>query len=245
MSHPGDLPMPDYDHAYALFQAELAGSDTDHDSGTSEASPPPPPSPPRPLYNNNPPHSFDIAPSHTIDLTNELTRPGGPLPISGPFFDVDIAKTLKLMLEAYQQKGQRFYRLKYAINYLSQGFSPACKYPGCTSRCRIFDHELKNLTWKKLQPEGEDHARFVITDKEHAAFLSVSCHHDDWTPSFMWKTRVVGFMADPVVETKTYERWATPEFFFHRQRDSDNFPGMVSGPILSRRERREQRRTSI
>jgi hypothetical protein len=242
MSHPQDIPMPDYD--YAMFQAELAGGDTDHDEEMSEAPSPPPASPPMPLYNNNP-ISFDIPASHTIDLTNELTRPGGPLPISGPYFDIDISKTLKLMLEAYQQKGQRFFRLKFAINYLSQGFYPACKYPGCTSRCKIVDHDLKVLSWKKLQSGGEDHLKYVVTDKEHAAFLSVSCKHDDWTPSFMWKTRVVGFMANPVVETKTYERWATPEFFFHRQRDSDNFPGMVSGPILSRRERREQRRTSI
>jgi hypothetical protein len=243
MSHPQDIPMPDYDHAYAMFQAELAGGDTD--DGMSEAPSPLPASPPMPLYNGNPPHCFDIPPSHTIDLTNELTRPGGPLPISGPYFNVDISKTLKLMLEAYRLKGQRFFRLKFAINYLSQGFSPACKYPGCTSRCRIVDHDLKVLTWKKLQSGGEDHLKYVVTDKEHPAFLSVSCNHDDWTPSFMWKIRVVGFMANPVVETKTYERWATPEFFFHRQRDADNFPGMVSGPILSRRERREQRRTSI
>ncbi|KAI4756540.1 hypothetical protein E4T52_11395 [Aureobasidium sp. EXF-3400] len=233
--------MPDYDHAYALFQAELAGGDTDPDTEMSEASPEPPMS----LYNGNPPHSFDIPASHTIDLTNELTRPGGPLPISGPFFHIDIAKTLNLMLERYQQKGQRFSRLRFAVNYLSQSFYPACKYPGCTSRCKIVDHELKALSWKGLQSGGKDHLNYVITDKEHAAFLCVSCNHDDWTPSFMWKNRVVGFMADPVVEVQTFERWSTPQFFFNRQRDTDNFPGMVSGPILSRRERRVQRRGSI
>jgi hypothetical protein len=241
MSHPQDIPMPDYDYAHTLFQAELAGGDTNHDDGMADI----PADPPMPLYNKTPPHSFNIPQAHTIDLTNELTRPGGPLPISGPFFNIDIGKTLNLMLQAYQQKGQRFYRLKYAINYLSQGFYPACKYPGCIPRCRIVDHELKILTWKKLQPGGEDHLRFVITDKEHAAFLCVACNHENWTPSFMWQTKAVGFMADPVAETQTYERWATPEFFFSRQRDVDNFPGMISGPILSRRERRVQRRGSI
>lgn len=233
--------MPDYDsaydNAYALFQAELAGGDTDPDEMTEVQT-----DPPMPLYNRNPPHSFQIPPAHLIDLTNELTRLGGPLPIAGPFFDVDIGKTLNLMLAAYQQKGQRFYRLKFAVCYLSQGFTPSCKYPGCTSRCRIVDHDLKVLSSKKLAPGGEDHLRFVITDKEHPAFLCVSCSHENWTPSFEWKKKAVGFMENPVVETKTYERWATPEFFFSRQRDVDNFPGMVSGPILSRRERREQRR---
>ncbi|KAH0378138.1 hypothetical protein KCU92_g8873, partial [Aureobasidium melanogenum] len=237
MSHPSDIQMPDYDNAYALFQAELVGGDTDVDTEMSEDSPArqsDSPDPSKPLYNGTPPHNFDIPLAHQIDLTSELTRPGGPLPISGPFYDIDIAKTMNLMLQRHQQKGERFFRLKWAINYLSQGFYPACKYPGCTSRCRIVDHNLKVLTWKKLQPGGEDHLRYVITDKEHAAFLCVSCHHENFMPSFMWKTRVVGFMADPVVETKTYERWATPEFYFNRARDTDASPGMVSGPILSR-----------
>jgi hypothetical protein len=128
MSHPHDIPMPDYDHAHALFQAELTGGDTDHDSEMSEASPPPPHSPPRPLYNNNPPHSFDIAPSHTIDLTNELTRPGGPLPISGPFFDVDIAKTLKLMLEAYQQ-GPTILQIEVCHQLFEPRFLPCMQIP--------------------------------------------------------------------------------------------------------------------
>lgn len=244
MSHPQDLdiPMPDYDsaydNAYARFQAELAGGDTDPDDEMTDA----PADPAMPLYNRNPPHSFQIPPAHMIDLTNELTRPGGPLPISGPFFDVDIGKTLNLMLAAYQQKGQRFYRLEFAVNYLSQGFSPTCKHPGCSSRCRIVDHDLKVLSSRKLAPGGEDHLRFVVTDKEHPVFLCVPCSHENWTPSFEWKKKAVGFMPNPVVETKTYERWATPEFFFSRQRDVDNFPGMVQGPILSRRERRQQQR---
>lgn len=253
MSHPSDIEMPDYDNAYALFQAEIAGGDTDGDTEMSESSPTTnstggsvdPPDPSVPLYNNVSPHNFDIPLAHQIDLTSELFRPGGPLPISGPYFDIDITKTMRLMLERHQQNGERFFRLKWAINYLSQGFVPACKYPGCTSRCRLVDHNLKVLTCKKLQPGGEDHLRYVVTDKEHAAFLCVSCNHENFMPSFMWKTRVVGFLPDPVAETKTYERWATPEFFFNRARDTDAFPGMVNGPILSRRERRVQRRTSI
>lgn len=253
MSHPSDIEMLDYDSAYALFQAELVSGDTDVDTEMGESSPSSnstggsvhPPEPSVILYNNAPPHNFDIPLAHQIDLTSELTRPGGPLPISGPYFDIDIAKTLNLMLERHQQNGERFFRLKWAINYLSQGFYPACKYPGCTSRCKIVDHNLKVLTWKKLQPGGEDHLRYVVTDKEHAAFLCVSCSHEHFMPSFMWKTRVVGFMADPVAETQTYERWATPEFFFNRARDSNAFSGMVSGPILSRRQRRVRRRSSI
>ncbi|KAG9943915.1 hypothetical protein KCU85_g8340, partial [Aureobasidium melanogenum] len=236
MSHPSDIQMPDYDNAYAIFQAELAGGDTDVDTEMGDNSSPEPaelPDPSLPLYNGAPPHNFDIPLAHQIDLTSELTRPGGFLPISGPFFDIDITKTMELMLQRYQQKGERFFRLKWAVNYLSQGFYPACKYPGCTSRCRIVDHNLKVLTWKKLQPGGEDHLRYVTTDKEHPVFLCVSCKHENFMPSFMWKTRVVGFMADPVVEIKTYERWATPDFFFNRQRDTEAFPGMVSGPILS------------
>ncbi|KAI4716949.1 hypothetical protein E4T48_06858 [Aureobasidium sp. EXF-10727] len=235
MSHPGDIQMPDYDNAYALFEAELAGGDTDTEMGegspatSSSPGPTDPPNPSVPLYNNTPPHHFDIPIAHTIDLTSELTRPGGPLPIPGPYFDIDITKTLDLMLARHQQTGQRFFRLKWAINYLSQGFYPACKYPGCTSRCKIVDHDLKVLTWKKLQPGGEDHLRYVTTDKEHAAFLCVSCCHENWMPSFMWMTRVVGFMADPVVEVKTFERWSTPEFFFNRARDGDAFPVIAAG----------------
>ncbi|CAD0093506.1 unnamed protein product [Aureobasidium vineae] len=225
--------MPDYDNDYALFQAEFAGGDTDTEMGEGSpatSSSPCPAEPPNPsiLYNNIPPHDFDIPIAQTIDLTSELTRPGGPLPISGPYFNIDITKTLDLMLARHQQKGQRFFRLKWAMNYLSQGFYPACKYPGCTSRCRIVDHDLKVLTCKKLQPDGEDYMRYVTTDKEHAAFLCVSCVHENWMPSFMWKTRVVGFMANPVVEVKTFERWSTPEFFFNRARDTDAFPEAVT-----------------
>ncbi|KAK5999629.1 hypothetical protein QM012_005286 [Aureobasidium pullulans] len=256
MSHPADIEMPDYDSAYALFQAELAGGDTDGDTEMGEGSfslsssslpgSNSPPEPSVPLYNNIPPHSFDIPLAHQIDLTSELTRPGGPLPLSGPYFDIDITQTLNLMLDRYQKNGERFFRLKWALNYLSQGFYPACKYPGCTSRCRIVDHNLKVLSWKRLQAGGEDHLRYVVTEKEHAVFLCVSCRHENFMPSFMWKTRVVAFMADPVVETKTYERWATPEFFFNRARDATSeFAGLVGGTVLSRRERRVRRRTLI
>ncbi|KAI5240307.1 hypothetical protein E4T43_06165 [Aureobasidium subglaciale] len=238
MLHPQDIDMPDYDYAFdntgAVALAEAVGGDTDGDTDMSESpessisSPAGPLSPPAdptlPLYNSNPPHSFDIPANHLIDLTSELTRPGGPLPILGPYFDIDIKQTLDMMFQRLQQNGQRFYRLKYAINYLSQGFYPTCKYPGCTSRCRIVDHELDILTWKSLQSGGENYLRYVTSDKEHAAFLSVSCSHDNWTPSFMWKTRVVGFMPDPVAETQTFERWTTPAYFYNRHRDSENFP---------------------
>jgi len=246
MSHPQDIDLPDYDSAFAVQQATAAGGDTDTEmtdvSGSSSSSPHRPLSPldpSTPLYTRNPPRNCDIPAAHLIDLTKELTREGGPLPIAGPYLDIDISKTLALMLDRFQNQNQRFFRLRYAINYLHQGLTPTCKYPGCKSRCRIVDHNLETLTPKMLQPDGAAHLRYIVSDKEHAVFLSVSCNHDDWKPTFAWSSKSVGFRANPVTSTVTYERWATREFFFSRQRDTNPYPGMINAPILSRKDRRK------
>jgi hypothetical protein len=255
----GSQQQPDNGNANAITQAQALGGDTDSDGSpqqnprSTNTSPSPPPNPP--IYNNTP-NSFDIPSDALIPLQNDINRLGGPAPIPGPFWTINITQTLTLMQQHQQQNPtHQFFRLKWALKNLHQGLMPTCRFPFCTSRCRIVDHNLKPLNKLSLLASTNT---YNCSEKEHAVFLSSSCFHGhDWIPQFAWTRRTVAFCVDPVAAEMTYSRWMTPNDVHEKrsrseieaedeQDESENVDaaGNPHNPPLSRRAKRSRKNSS-
>lgn len=205
--------LPSWDDAFAIQRAVSAGGDTDTDTdsdmaNTSDTSTTP--SPPHP--------SFDIPANSLIYLNADLSKPNAASTM------VISTHTVKLMREAGFKEGTSFYRLKWAVKYLSQGYVVACKHPVCQERCRLVNHDLTPLKRHML---GD----YDLSQREHAVFLSVDHTHEGSNPQFMWIKRSVRI--NPEVTVATYQRWITDEHVFSEEdREQSRAEGKADNTLV-------------